>query len=168
MARPLAGSPAFCSRSQGYKSSEAYESGYTSLENTTCETEQEAYVSSLEQSLEEVGTDHVCQIRSIFQRAVAALSPPRYCTMDSWSQPAGPRREVQVRLRKVVLTCLGSLDLDDSKVQPALRFLRSRRFRSLTLKTTRLVARSSGTCKESSLACPLRVQRRTLEDLEVG
>ena len=97
--------------------------------NTTCEKDQEAYVSSLEQSLEGVGTDDLCQIRSIFRRAVAALSPPRCAvehaggTADALSQPGAARRDVQFRLRKVVLTCLGRLDLDDSKVQPALQFL---------------------------------------------
>ncbi|CAK9068671.1 unnamed protein product [Durusdinium trenchii] len=99
--------------------------------NTTCETKKEEYVASLEQSLGEAGHDDLGQIRSIFRRAVAALSPP-HCSNQSGgsaagslAQPQGSKRDFQIRLRKVVLRCLNYLHLDDSKVQPALQLLKS-------------------------------------------
>ncbi|CAK9036805.1 Hypothetical protein (Fragment) [Durusdinium trenchii] len=99
--------------------------------NTTCETKQEEYVSSLEESLQKVEADDLCQIRSIFRRAVAALSPPQ-CMSEGAAQIApeslqlkGSKRDLQFRLRKVVLACLDYLELSDSKVQPALQLLKS-------------------------------------------
>ncbi|CAK9067639.1 unnamed protein product [Durusdinium trenchii] len=99
--------------------------------NTTCETDQEAYVSSLEQSLGVVETGDLCQIRSIFRRAVAALSPP-HCTSPVAEKTSGSLLQLkwtlpdlQSRLREVVLRCLDHLDLADCKVEPALQFLKA-------------------------------------------
>ena len=96
--------------------------------NTTCETKQEEYVASLERSLHDADDD-LCRIRFIFRRAVAALSPPhganQFGTFAGSPQPRGGKRDFQVRLRTIVLRCLNYLELDDSKVQPALQFLKS-------------------------------------------
>ena len=88
-------------------------------------------MSSLEESLQKVEADDLCQIRSIFRRAVAALSPPQ-CMSEGAAQIApeslqlkGSKRDLQFRLRKVVLACLDYLELSDSKVQPALKLLKS-------------------------------------------
>lgn len=100
--------------------------------NTTIEAEQEEYVASLEQSLSTADPDHKCQIRSIFRRTVAALSPPHHIserggssTTDVFPQPKGRKGDLQFRLRKIALICLDHLDLTDSRLHPALEVLRS-------------------------------------------
>ena len=114
--------------------------------NTTCETQQEEYVALLEQSLGEVASDDTCQIRSIFRRAVAALSPPRVTsehsgsTADGVPQPTGAKRDFQFRLRSIVLRCLDRLDLADFRLQPAVQFLKSLlgRFQELDKDTSEI------------------------------
>lgn len=99
--------------------------------NTTSETKQEEYVAGLEKSIGEVDLDDLCRVGTIFRRAVAALSPPHCMSenartaLDALPQLQGARPDFQFRVRKVVLFCLDHLDLADSKVQPALQFLKS-------------------------------------------
>ena len=111
--------------------------------NTTCETKQAEYVALLEKELGEAGSNDMCQIRSIFRRAVAAMSPPHCApcsdTLGSATdvlQLTKGRQDLQFRLRKVVLSCLDHLDLADSKVHPALQILNSLLSKFLELDTS--------------------------------
>lgn len=97
--------------------------------NETCETSQEAYVASLEETIRDLNGTDLKRIRWVFRRAVAALSPPR---VSSEHDPNNPDRMQEIpekcasfqhRLRKVVLWCLDHLDLTDDKVKPALQLL---------------------------------------------
>ena len=108
--------------------------------NTTTEIGQEEYIVALEESLDEAGAD-CSKLRSIFRRAVAALSPPCFRgdinSEDNSSsvQTTGTKRDAQRRLRKILLRCLDQLDLADSKVQPALERLKNLLSQFQELKT---------------------------------
>ena len=90
----------------------------------------ETYVSGLEQALAE--SEDPATLRRILRRAVAALSPPRckgnsngvlaYSSSQS-GQPAS--KDLQARLRALVLACLDGLDLTDSSLAPALLCLKA-------------------------------------------
>ncbi|CAJ1332556.1 unnamed protein product [Effrenium voratum] len=90
----------------------------------------ETYVNGLEEELAE--SQDPATLRRILRRAVAALSPPR-CKGDrnsmlaySSSQSGLPAsKDLQARLRSLVLACLDSLDLTDSAVAPALQRLQA-------------------------------------------
>ena len=88
----------------------------------------ETYVNSLEQELAE--SEGPATLRRILRRAVAALSPPRRKgNSDSFlacsSQSDLASKDLQVRLRSVVLACLDGLDLTDSSLAPALQRLQA-------------------------------------------
>ena len=114
-------------------------------QNQTCPKTKESYVVSLEESLAETGIDNPQQIRTIFRRAVAALSPPRLAGTDTARSEQDSARaaettsqDFQGRLRKVVLWCLDRLDLADPKIKPALLLLQGllRRFQELLASPT--------------------------------
>ena len=113
--------------------------------NQTCPKTKESYVVSLEESLAETGIDNPQQIRRIFRRAVAALSPPRLTSTDTARSEQDSARaaettsqDFQGRLRKVVFWCLDRLDLADPKIKPALLFLQGllQRFQELLASPT--------------------------------
>ena len=113
--------------------------------NQTCPRTKESYVVSLEESLAETGIDNPQQIRRIFQRAIAALSPPRLAGTDTARSEQDSARaaettsqDFQGRLRKVVFWCLDRLDLADPKIKPALLLLQSllQRFQELLASPT--------------------------------
>ena len=113
--------------------------------NQTCPKTKESYVVSFEESLAETGIDNPQQIRRIFRRAVAALSPPRLTSTDTARSEQDSARaaettsqDFQGRLRKVVFWCLDRLDLADPKIKPALLLLQSllQRFQELLASPT--------------------------------
>ena len=109
--------------------------------NQTCPKTKESYVVSLEESLAETGIDNPQQIRSIFRRAVAALSPPRLINTSEQDRVRAAQttsQDFQGRLRKIVCWCLDRLDLADPKIKPALLLLQSllQRFQELLASPT--------------------------------
>ena len=97
--------------------------------NETSAEGQEAYVTSLEESLRGEDTGN---LRSIFRRAVGALSAPRYAKtghvassgLEGDTAQETPK-DLQFRLRKIVLRCLDQLDLEDPRLKAPLEFLKS-------------------------------------------
>ena len=113
--------------------------------NQTCSKTKESYVVSLEESLAETEIDNPQQIRRIFRRAVAALSPPRLTSTDTARSERDrvqaaetTSQDLQGRLRKIVFWCLDRLDLADPKIKPSLLFLQEllQRFQELLASPT--------------------------------
>lgn len=134
----------------------------------TSEMDQAAYVTSLEEALEALhavdGTD-LKKVRSIFRRAVAALSPPRLASgegnSDGMQQTESTSTDFQHRLRQVVLWCLDYLDLTDPKIKPSLQMLECllQKFQELSTGTVggrrqwiRLQAKSNSVSGEGAVA----------------
>ena len=114
-------------------------------QNQTCPKTKDSYVVSLEESLAETGIDNPQQIRMIFRRAVAALSPPRFTStvparseQDRVQAAETASQDFQGRLRKIVFWCLDRLDLADPKIKPALLLLQGllQRFQELLASPT--------------------------------
>lgn len=103
----------------------------------------EAYVELLEREVESDGVGP-----RILRSAVAALSPPR-CkgddvstgTVEAVATETPVSKDLQARLRRIVLWCLDGLDLSNPNVAPALECLRAhvQRFQEL-LASSRIVA----------------------------
>ena len=136
-------------------------------QNQTCPKTKESYVVSLENSLAETETDNLQQIRTIFRRAVAALSPPRFkgtSEQDRVRAAETTSQDLQGRLRKIVFWCLDRLDADDPKIKPALLLLQGllQRFQELLASPTQ---RDIG-CKKHWFRLQLLVSRgKSAEDL---
>ena len=86
----------------------------------------ESYVESLEWAQESSEVEQIC---GLLRRAVAALSLPRCMgddpCMGALQEEPPNSRDLQARLRKVVLWCLERVDVADSQLAPVLRYLES-------------------------------------------
>ena len=124
--------------------------------NTPLES-RESYVELLEQAVEDADSANLPQI---LRRAVAALSPPRGKAegesqgIDLLQTELSACRDLQARLRKIVLWCLDQLDLTDPLLAPSLDCLQAhlQKFQEL-LESNRLVA-----CKKHWLRLQARCQ----------
>eukprot|EP00435_Cladocopium_sp_Y103_P021833 s1090_g5.t1 len=93
-------------------------------------SERTSFVESLEAELQQLKLDQDFSVHSVLCRAVAALAPPRFAAealeaSEVKLEAVEVERDLQRRLRRVVIFCLSHVDLQDEKLSAVLGYLKA-------------------------------------------